>query len=64
MSKERIIGSYLVRFSEKQDVTYINVHNLRTGEQLEFETWVSAWAFLEEVLNGQTSLLGKGSKDS
>lgn len=57
MSKERIIGSYLVRFSEKQGVTYINLHNLRTGERLEFETWVSAWAFLEASLEGHSQQL-------
>ncbi|MCA9837547.1 MAG: hypothetical protein KC422_11540 [Trueperaceae bacterium] len=61
MSKERLIGSYLVRFSERRGVTYINLLNLRTGERLEFETWVSAWAFLEKVLEGQTSLLEKGN---
>ena len=57
MPKEQLIGSYLVRFSERRRHKHILLQNLKTGEQLEFETWYSAWSFLEQVLEeGQLPL--------
>lgn len=50
MSKERIIGSYLLRFTQQKQQKHFYLHDLRTGEIIEFETWVSAWAFLEQEL--------------
>jgi len=55
MTKERLIGSYLVRFSQKHKERFISLQNMHTGEQLEFETWTSAWAFLESVLEEDKS---------
>ena len=49
MPEERVIGSYLVRFIELKHETHIHLQNIRTGEQLTFETWVSVWAFLEQI---------------
>jgi hypothetical protein len=50
MSKERIIGSYLLRFTEVKQEKHFYLQDLRTGEIIEFESWVSAWAFLEQEL--------------
>lgn len=58
MVKEQVIGSYIIRFtkSKHQQITSqakaitITLQDIKTGERLEFETWLSAWAFLEEVL--------------
>ena len=51
--KERILASYLLRFTEMQGDKQFHLHNLKTGEMLQFETWVSAWAFLEQIIEGQ-----------
>lgn len=59
MPKDRVIGTYLVRFIEKKQQPHISLHDLRTGEQLEFETWVSAWAFLEEALEEDSGYFPK-----
>lgn len=65
MSKEHLIDCYLLRFSEKQRLTHITLQNLKTGEQLEFETWVAAWVFLDKRLAtnapAQSSAAPKGS---
>ena len=53
MPVENIIGSNLVRFTEKQK--HITVHNLRTGEKLSFETCMAAWLFLEDALESPAS---------
>ena len=50
MAKEQVIGSYLVRFTETERHRQVTLQNLRTGERLEFETWVAAWVFLENQL--------------
>ena len=67
MVKEEVIGSYIIRFTKKifqQGCGIaITLQDIKTGEQLEFETWLSAWAFLEEVLEdhdvSEDSLSGK-----
>jgi hypothetical protein len=51
MSREKLIGSYLLRFVEKNHQQHCNLHNLHTGERLEFDTWVAAWAFLDHWLD-------------
>jgi hypothetical protein len=51
MGRQKMLGSYLIRFFEEQSEHHIHLHNLKTGEVLEFETWVSAWCFLEEKLS-------------
>jgi hypothetical protein len=48
---ERVIGTYLIRFTEDQQQQAISLHNLKTGERIEFETWVAAWVFLEGWLH-------------
>ena len=50
MTKEQVIGSYLVRFTEKERHRQVTLQNLKTGERLEFETWIAAWVFLENQL--------------
>lgn len=47
MTRQKVTGSYLVRFTETQLEQSIRLHDLKTGKCVEFETWVSAWAFLE-----------------
>jgi hypothetical protein len=49
---ERVIGTYLIRFTEEGRQQSISLHNLKTGERLVFETWVAAWVFLEGWLQG------------
>lgn len=49
MAVEKVLASYVVRFTEKRKHKRVQVHNLRTGETLSFETWVAAWVFLEEA---------------
>lgn len=49
MSREQILSSYLVRLSQSKHETKILLTNLKTGTALEFETWIAAWAFLDEV---------------
>lgn len=53
MAKERLVGSYLIRFTEADHTTRVLLQDLRTGEVLEFETWVAAWAFVDEALGVQ-----------
>jgi hypothetical protein len=48
--KERILGSYLLRFTETKRDKQFHLHDLKTGEVIRFETWVSVWAFLEHRL--------------
>lgn len=48
--KERVLGSYLLRFTESKSDKQFYLHNLKTGEMLQFETWVSVWVFLEQAL--------------
>ena len=55
MARERVIGSYLLRFTEVEQQKHFYLHNLKTGEILEFETWISAWAFLEQTLDDPAS---------
>lgn len=55
MPQERVIGSYLLRLTEEHGRKRIVLQNLRQGGQLEFETWVSAWAFLDRVLHEEGS---------
>ncbi len=59
MPKEKLMGSYLVRFSRKDQHTHVNLQNLKTGEQLSFETWIAAWSFLESKLQTSTLDLSK-----
>lgn len=55
MVKEQVIGSYIIRFTKRINQQgsgiAITLQDIKTGEQLEFETWLSAWAFLEQVLD-------------
>ncbi len=50
MHKERLLSSYLIRFCEADERVFVKLQNLRTGEQLSFETWLAAWAFLDETM--------------
>lgn len=50
MSREKLIGSYLLRLVQKDRHQHFNLHNLHTGERLEFDTWVAVWTFLHHSL--------------
>ena len=50
MSRERLIGSYLIRFTEHDERASTQLRDLRTGTTLEFETWVAAWEYLDTFL--------------
>ena len=57
MAKERLVGSFLVRFTEGDDLgTRVRLQDLRSGEVLEFETWVAAWSFVDETVGARTPL--------
>jgi hypothetical protein len=56
MPFQKVIGSYLLRFIEEHQEQHIHLQNLKTGEQLEFETWASAYCFLEQRLEKQEKL--------
>ena len=48
MARERLIGSFLVRFTELGGVPRVRLQDLRTGTALDFETWVAAWAYVDD----------------
>lgn len=50
MAKEQLVGSYLIRFTHSAGTERVQVQDLRTREVLEFETWVAAWAFVDEAV--------------
>lgn len=54
MAKERLVGSYLIRFTQADGIHRVHVQDLRTQEVLEFETWVAAWAFVDEAVHAET----------
>lgn len=59
MAKERLVGSYLVRFTEDDEHgARVRLQDLRSGEVLEFETWVAAWAFVDEAVAGDPPRTG------
>jgi hypothetical protein len=51
MATERLVGSYLIRFTRSRSATRVEVQDLHTLEVLRFETWVAAWAFIDETVN-------------
>jgi hypothetical protein len=54
MAKEQLVGSYLVRFTEGDGRhARARLQDLRSGEVLEFETWVAAWSFVDEAVRAQ-----------
>ncbi len=50
MADGKLLSSFLIRFIEKQNQRLVMLQNLKTGERLEFESWLSAWCYLEEYL--------------
>jgi hypothetical protein len=50
MARERLVGSFLVRFTDMGGVALVRVQDLRTGRTLDFETWVAAWAYVDEAM--------------
>lgn len=50
MPRERLVGSYLVRFTEDERGPRVRVQDLGAGVTLEFETWVAAWAYVDRAL--------------
>ena len=61
MARERLVGSFLVRFTEQGEVSQVRLQDLRTGAALEFETWVAAWAYIDEVVEGLRAPEPKGA---
>ncbi|TVR92281.1 MAG: hypothetical protein EA416_07745 [Trueperaceae bacterium] len=55
MAKERLVGSYLIRFTQSNGTQRVHVQDLRTREVLEFETWVAAWAFVDEAVHADAA---------
>lgn len=60
MPRERLVRSYLVRFTEDEVGPRVRVQDLGAGVTLEFETWVAAWAYVDRVVNG----CGVGAADT
>ena len=56
MATERLVGSYLIRFTRSRRATRVEVQDLHTREVLRFETWVAAWAFIDETLSSAQAL--------
>jgi hypothetical protein len=50
MARERLVGSFLVRFTEQGGVPQVHLQDLRTGAAIDFETWVAAWAYVDEAM--------------
>jgi len=50
MAEEKLLSSFIIRFYKKRDQKYVLLQNLKTGEKLEFESWLSAWCYLENFL--------------
>ncbi len=50
MSRETLIGGYLLRLTRVEGRTRIVLRDLKRNEAFEFETWVAAWAFVDRVL--------------
>lgn len=50
MARDRLVGSFLVRFTEQGGVPQVRLQDLRTGTVLDFETWVAAWAYVDEAM--------------
>ena len=51
MATERLVGSFLIRFTRSGRATRVEVQDLHTREVLSFETWVAAWAFVDQTMN-------------
>ncbi len=66
MARERLVGSILVRFTEHGGVLQVRLQDLRTGRTLEFETWVAAWACVDEAMkpvdDGDDDLRARGPR--
>lgn len=56
MTRESIIGSYLLRVTKRGCNQQFYLHDLKTGKMLQFETWVSVWVFLEQVIESQGAI--------
>lgn len=50
MARERLVGSFLVRFTEQGGVPQVRLQDLRTGRTLDFVTWVAAWAYVDKAM--------------
>jgi len=51
MVEGKLLSSFIIRFIEKQKQRFVILQNLKTGERLEFENWLSAWCYLEDYLD-------------
>ncbi len=50
MPRETYIGGYLLRLISVDGRPHVVLRDLGRSEVIEFETWVAAWAYIDEVL--------------
>lgn len=50
MPRETLLESFLVRVTAGEHGASVRLQDLRTGVAIEFETWVAAWAYVDELL--------------
>ncbi len=50
MPRETYIGGYLLRLIGVDGRPRVVLRDLGRSEVIEFETWVAAWAYIDEVL--------------
>lgn len=53
MARERLLGSFLVRFTELRftehgGVPRVRLQDLRSGVARDFGAWVAAWAYVDD----------------
>ena len=53
MTREKVLSTYLLRFTKQEETQHIHLHDLKTGLKLEFETLVAAYAFLEQHMDNE-----------
>jgi hypothetical protein len=65
MTRERLIGSYLIRMTEDGRGVRVRLQDLGAGVTLEFETWVAAWAYVDrELACGGAAARGGAERDA
>ena len=55
MPRETLLESFLVRVTGSEHGACVRLQDLRTGVAVEFETWVAAWSYVDEVLERRRS---------
>ncbi len=56
MNNQKIRAGYIIRLYEQTNKQKdFQILNLKTGEQTNFTTWISAWVWLEQEFANQSS---------